>query len=108
MAEAQIGFAASGRSGCWKPGHENAPGAESLEKTIRHIARPIYLVMRDGNLVAESSGTAILGVSIQESSSFTIIDNTTYGPSDLLEDPGFSAEMGIRYSYIDESMDKGI
>jgi len=108
MAEAQIGLAASGRSGCWKPGHENASGTESLEKTIRHIARPLYLVMRDGKPVAESSGTAILGVSTPESGSFPLIAHATPVLPDLLGDPGFSAEMGIRYPYIAGSMAKGI
>jgi len=108
MAEAQIGFAASGRSGCWKPGHGNASGTESLEKTIRHIARPLYLVMRDGNPVAESSGTAALGLLTPESGSFPLIAHATPVLPDLLGDPGFSAEMGIRYPYLAGSMAKGI
>jgi trans-AT polyketide synthase, acyltransferase and oxidoreductase domains len=108
MAEVQIGLAAAERSGCWKPDRGNAAGTESLENAIRHIARPLYLVWKEGNHVAESSGTASLGVSASESGSFPLIAHATPVLPGLLGDPGFSAELGIRYPYIAGSMAKGI
>ena len=108
MTETKNGLKASARSGWWKPAHEKSTDADSLENAIRHIARPLYLVLRDGNAVAESSGTALLGGSPSENGAFPLIAHATPVLPRLLGDPGFSAELGIRYPYIAGSMAKGI
>ncbi len=107
MTATENGLTASDQPGWWKPGHGNPP-AESLEKAMQQIAQPLYLVSKDGDLVAESSGSAALGDSCQEAGTFPLIAHATPVLPVFLGDPGFCAELGIRYPYIAGSMAKGI
>jgi PfaD family protein len=105
MTDKNFGFI---RAGSWLPGHGDAAETVPLELAVRHIARPLYLVLKDGSPVAESSGTAVLGTPATESGSFPLIAHASPVLPDRLGAPDFTAELGIRYPYIAGSMAKGI
>jgi PfaD family protein len=61
-----------------------------------------------GELVAETSGSAFIGNASPHESATPLVAYVTPVLPGNLGDPGFCAEMGIRYPYIGGSMAKGI
>jgi PfaD family protein len=97
------------RFGGWRAETLMSPAQQrSIKESLRLIGLPLYMVERNGVMVPESGGIGLLGQEHQEPGGVPLVG---YAPPCLPEnlgDPGFCADLGIRYPYLGGSMAKGI
>ncbi len=104
----EIGQPAKGPcAGRWRPDGQPAyPGEKGVKESLRQLALPLYMVERNGTAAPESGGIGLFGSGDAEG-----LPLLGYAPPLLPEqlgDPGFCAELGLRYPYLGGSMAKGI
>jgi PfaD family protein len=87
---------------------DGAAAVPSLGEALRRIDAPLFLIGRDGEFLAATSGTASLGAASPEEGAAPLAACAMPVLPENLGDPGFCAELGIRYPYIGGSMAKGI
>ena len=95
--------------GWWQPASSHRPHqGQSLNEALRLIRQPVFMVNADGNILPESSGTALL---CSDKPSEYALPLAGYAPPCLPEnlgDPEFCEELGLCYPYLGGSMAKGI
>jgi trans-AT polyketide synthase, acyltransferase and oxidoreductase domains len=92
--------------GSWSAAHDAPPQQLSLKEALRWVRRPLYLVEKNGALVAELGGMGRFGTGSTDG-----LTVAGYAPPSLPENlgaPGFCRELGIRFPYLGGSMAKGI
>lgn len=93
--------------GSWRAAADSAPRTEmSLKEALRCVRRPLYLVRKDGAMVAELGGSGHFGAGAGAGLSLA-----GYAPPCLPEnlgDTAFCRDLGIRFPYLGGSMAKGI
>ncbi len=92
----------------WLLNNESSAAAVMIETALRRINSPLFLTIKDGELIAATSGTALLSPETPEQGAAPIVAHAAPVRPEHLGDPGFCAELGIRYAYIGGSMAKGI
>jgi trans-AT polyketide synthase, acyltransferase and oxidoreductase domains len=91
--------------GSWSAG-TGSQQSITLKEALRSVRHPVYLVRRDGALVAEIGGIGQLGAMAADGVSIA-----GYAPPCLPENLGdrsFCRDLGIRFPYLGGSMAKGI
>ena len=84
------------------------PGVTGIVEALRQIRQPLHLMEINGSVVLGSGGVGLLENNQRETEAVPLAG---YSPPLLLEnlgDPGFCADIGIRYPYLGGSMAKGI
>lgn len=79
-----------------------------MAESVRRLSEPFFVVGKNGTAVPVSGGYGHLGGKVQPADALPLLG---YAPPCLpqqLGDPGFCAEMGLRYPYLGGSMAKGI
>jgi PfaD family protein len=92
----------------WWHGNQTPEASLPIENALRRIDLPLFLTIRDGAVSTETAGTATLNRTSAENGAQPVIALATPVLPENLGDPGFCAELGIRYPYIGGSMAKGI
>lgn len=95
------------RLGGWRAASPlHAMPARSITEALRQLRLPLCLVEKNGAIVPESGGIGGFGAEPGDGSPLV-----GYAPPCLpgnLGDPGFCAELGLRFPYVGGSMAKGI
>ncbi|HEX9024375.1 MAG TPA: 2-nitropropane dioxygenase, partial [Geobacteraceae bacterium] len=93
--------------GCWRPPAGHAPlQSRDLGDALRSLALPLFMVEREGALVAETEGTALFGANQGEG--LPLAGYASPLLPQQLGNPHCCAHLGIRYPYLGGSMAKGI
>lgn len=80
----------------------------SLGEALRRISSPLFLIREAGAFRAETSGRGFLGTAPADEGAAPLAAYVMPVLPENLGDPGFCAELGIRFAYIGGSMAKGI
>jgi len=92
----------------WWCGNGAATAFPSMGEALRHISSPLFLIRKNGEYLAETSGRAFIGTLPAAESAAPLAAYVMPVLPENLGDPGFCAELGIRYPYLGGSMAKGI
>lgn len=93
--------------GWWRPNAlHTRPQGKSVKEALRFLALPLFMMEKDGALVAETGGTAVFGGT--EGEGIPLAGYSSPLLPQQLGDPRFCAHLGIRYPYLGGSMAKGI
>ena len=90
--------------GVFQPGEQVAPGP-ALINGLRHLARPLYLLAKDGDFQV-MTGSSAMPTASTDGQLFNGMALAC--PLESLGDASFCADHGIRYPYVGGSMAKGI
>ena len=98
-----------GAHGWWRPASpEDSFRNRGMVDSLRRLREPLFVVEKNGTATTVSGGYASLCGDAAPSDSHPLLGYASSCTPEQLGDPGFCAELGIRYPYLGGSMAKGI
>ena len=98
-----------GAHGWWRPtSPDDSSQKRGMVDSLRRIREPLFVIRKNGSAVPVSGGYAQLCGEVTPADAHPLLGYAAPCLPEQLGDPGFCAELGIRYPYLGGSMAKGI
>lgn len=93
----------------WQGDHELLAGTpEAVARTLSEINKPVFVILKDGQLIFASSGSISFDLTTRPVKSLPLLAMLPPCPLENLGDASFCADHGLRLPYIGGSMAHGI
>lgn len=101
----------NGSHGYWIPDPQlGGPlvGEDGLQRALRRLDQPVYIVTSSGTIAAGVGGTAVLGPRPVAGEAYPIHGYVSALPPESLGDPAFRTTHGVKYNYVAGEMANAI